>query len=102
MNLIAKKFRVYNNITGKLVAEGSAKECCAIIGCSSSNFYYAAANNKTVCGGRWRVTEESIAPPKKVGAASDFEAILNWDKFVEPLRKKYGIPVYKAKPEVRG
>lgn len=102
MSVPIKKYRIYNNVTGKKVAEGSANECMAIVGCSKTHFYAAAAQQKTLCGGRWRVDEASVLPPKKIGAASDLEAIANWDKLVAPLRKKYGIPVYKAKPEVRG
>ena len=87
-------FRLYDIETGDLVVEGTSKDCGKAIGAGEDAIRqaYQRTLNSTYKG-------YQIEGIQKVEANSDAEAIKNWDAFVEPLRKKYGIPVRRMKVE---
>ena len=89
-------FRLYDLETGELVAEGTSKACGEAIGAGEDAIRQAW--QRTLNGVYKGYLIEGV---RQVRANSDDEAIKNWNDFVEPLRKKYGIPVYKPKREVR-
>ena len=89
---IKRIFRLYDIETGELFMEGSSKELGEALGV-----------------GKWAINqafEKNMYPTYKgysieavcsEVAKSDAEAIANWNAFVEPLREKFGIPVYRPK-----
>jgi hypothetical protein len=100
-----RKFQIFNKVSGNLVFEGSAKECCERLHCADSTLRISAKEDWSIRG-TYKIVE--IIEPKtddieeELTKAEDRSAAASWDAFCEPIRKKFGIPVYKAKPEVRG
>lgn len=89
-----KFFRVYDTETGELVVEGTSRECSQALGVADEttrNSYHNTING-TYKGFRIEAISEDEA-------RSDAEAIMKWDAFCEPIRKKYGIPVKRMKVE---
>lgn len=86
---ISTTYRVYDRKTGELVVEGTSKECSEAVGAPHRDTIrsaYKGTRNGTYKGYR-------IEEVRDGEARSDAEAIRNWEAFMRPLRKKYGIPV---------
>ena len=99
---MANMYRVYN-LNGELIAQGTTKECAATLGITFDGFWSAVQRAKEGIKSNKYVIEQVFWNGKvKNYALEDKTAAEAWDAFVTPIRKKYGIPVYKAKPEVRG
>ena len=96
-----KIFKVYNNKTGRKVFEGTVKMCREYLSMCDSAVRDAAERGHLVRGIYKIVDCSNQDDETEVSGASAREAIEAWDAFCEPIRKKYNIPVYKAKPEVR-
>ena len=80
-------YTVYDRDSGDLLVKGTTKECAAHFGISSETFRNRASD--TSKRRRWNVeTSEPMSSAKA-------EAISNWDSFCAPLRKKYGIKVWR-------
>lgn len=98
-----KHYKVYEISTGELLVSGGAEECAAFIGISKSWFREAAKEGLNLGQGKYQVEVTNKERPKRKDESKlTKEAIQKWDDFVTPIRERYGIPVYKAKPEVRG
>ena len=96
-----KKYRVIDNITGKKIFEGNSRQICEITGISQSRICEAARDGRPVARGRYLIIDIS-EDVGKVNVSSEFlSAARKWDEFCEPIRKKYGIPVYKPEKGVR-
>lgn len=87
-------FRLYDIATGAFVTEGTSKQCGDAIGVGPEviRMAYKRVLDGTYKG--YRIEEVLLN-----GAETDEDAIANWDAFVEPLRKEFGIPVYREKRE---
>lgn len=86
-----KQYKVYNKITGELLAEGTARYCSEVL-------HVNADAIRAVAKGTWSsrlfvVKEQKQDEADEVGSTTLMAAAKNWDAFCEPLRKKYGIPV---------
>jgi hypothetical protein len=89
MGVKQKSFIVYEK-----VFEGTTNECREFLGVSDSSVRDAVNDGRLVAG-RYILEEILDADAKQKR-----EAVASWDAFTEPLRQKYGIPRYRAKPEV--
>lgn len=89
-------FRVYDRETGELVAEGTSNDCGEQLGLRRETI--RAAYDGTVGG-----TYKGYRIEKVVINTDEYNktAIMNWDAFCEPLRKEFGIPVYRPKKETK-
>lgn len=96
-----KLYALYSLITDKKVFVGTASECARFCGGSTSGFHnYTSSRSGTFKGYRVEVVQEA---QEKGSFDSEMRAAAKkWDEFCQPIREKYGIPVYKAKSEVRG
>lgn len=85
-----KRYAVYDKETGELVTKGTARACSEATGLSIDSVYQnavgAANHPKYVVEGLY---DECVCDSIEAAARA-------WDKFCEPIRKKYGIPVYKS------
>ena len=77
--------------TDEVVFRGTTKECADFCGTNIKNFYITV----TRYGGykQYEAEESFCATDRK----ADDDAIYNWDRFMEPLRKKYGIPIRRIR-----
>lgn len=98
----AKLYEVYDLATGNLLATGTSKECSESLGISCHAICDIAREKYN--SRKFRVVD--ITPPPKEpkvkkkthpGYDGELRAAANrWEAFCAPIRKKYGIPVYKA------
>jgi hypothetical protein len=95
-----KHFKVYDAGTGKIVVSGTAQKCREKLGVTDRLFRAAATRGHRICNGKY-VVVDCGNPGETTQNDQYMEAIESWDRFVEPLRKLYGIPVYKAPKEDR-
>ena len=85
-----KRYAVYDKETGELVTKGTARSCSEATGLTVDAIYQNAAGSAN--HSQYVVEElydECVCDSIEAAARA-------WDKFCEPIRKKYGIPVYKA------
>ena len=95
----AKHYEVYDLVTGELLTKGSERKCAVELGVGNSAIgeiargKYKSSRFRVVC----KSAEEEKPPMKKEQQPySDMViAARKWDAFCEPIRKKYGIPVYR-------
>ena len=71
---------------------GTTSECAEFIGMNLKTFYYYRDIGITEIQDRWIIEEL----PKVTVSDLDAAAIRKWNEFTEPLRKKFGIPVYRG------
>ena len=91
-----KRFKVFDVKTGELLVEGTAKECAEGVGLSESGFRQAAVISDGVGHSKYKIIDETPPEDEIRELSYDFKvAAKKWDEFCEPIRKKYGIPVYK-------
>jgi hypothetical protein len=82
-------------MNGELLAEGTGKECAEKLGMTARSFSDAAQRFKE---GRYNkyyiynVTDEK----REEANESDRDVIKKWDDFVTPIRKHFGVPVWKG------
>ena len=95
------EYEVISSLTGEVLCRGTGSECAEVLGdgITADKLRAAARRGYNLCK-KYRVRFLDDYFRKEEG--SDAEAIKAWNDFMEPIRKKYNIPVYKAKPEVRG
>lgn len=86
-------YRVYDRSSGKLLAQGSTRECAEQLGMKQSGFQSAVDRMRDGVIGKF-VIEEFGGPQDTEQDRIDLAE--QWDRFCEPLRKKYGVKVYKA------
>ena len=91
------QYEIICNQTGKVVFTGDGKACGDWLGKSSDCVRAAARRGINISGKQYRV--RCLNDNRDL--ISEAEAIKQWDDFVTPIRQRFGIPVYKAKPEVR-
>jgi len=86
-----KQYEVYDKITGKLLAVGTARYCSEVldVDCDTIRAIARGANSY-----KFVVEAQEQDGPDKVfeGNTSLREAANAWDKFREPICRKYGIP----------
>ena len=102
MEVMAKprQYEVHDAATGKLLAVGTAAYCAKVVGISSDlvrSMARGAQNSRKYMS--IDITEDE--EKGEAACAHILAAAKAWDAFCEPIRKKYGIPVYKA-PEKGG
>ena len=91
-----KRYRVYDPMSGELVAEGDAIECAEKLGMTLRTFQRAEENFRRGHYKKWNIYDNSEQKPVTI-LKNEREAIKKWDDFTKPLRKHFGIPVYKQK-----
>ena len=96
MPIALKRYQIFDR-DGNLVFEGTADECASRFDLTAPAIRSAANLNYRISNKRYSVVDCDSGKWRK--DCTD-EAIRSWDEFVTPIRKKYNIPVYKAKPEV--
>ena len=97
----AKIYEVRDAQTDELLAAGSAIECARELGIHPDTVRYNALGRaKSKRYSISEVSEGPALPPSFVAprAVDKHDLAAQWDAFCEPIRKKYGIPVYKAPP----
>ena len=97
MGAIARKFRLINNTTDEVLFEGSLKEISEITGATIVTIRDAEKEQRPFRRGQYRVIDISEDREKANSKAEYLVAAMKWDEFCEPIRKKYGIPVYKPR-----
>ena len=85
----AVRYKIYRGRTKELLAEGTLKECAAQIGVSEKTL--SACRRGGAKNPKYDFVTTDILTSSK-----DAEAIRNWNEFVEPLRKKYGIKIWNG------
>ena len=100
----AKHYEVYDLVTGELLAEGSERKCSMELGIGNSAIGEIARGRYK--SSRFRVVdatppgEEHPKPKRDPEIDGSMRAAANrWEEFCEPIRKKYGIPVYRPGKE---
>jgi hypothetical protein len=89
---LSKGYRIYDE-DRNLVCEGSSRQCSAIIGIPASTIRHWGLVHQNEDAPYW---VEVIEPDgEKIVTKDVNSAAKRWDDFCEPLRKKYGIAVYK-------
>ena len=85
-----KEFEVYNGF-GDLVVSGTAKQCAEALGITSDVF------RKHGYKGRYKSYRIVDVPEEgeKYKQWDHDKLAKRWDDFCEPIRKAYGIPVYR-------
>lgn len=89
-------YRVTND-RGKILAEGSAMECCDAMGLSL-NWLYATCD-RTAKGLSQKHLVFEIGCDNRSEKTMTREVVAaakSWDAFVEPIRKRFNIPVYRG------
>ena len=87
-----KVYRVYNPRNGKFIVEGTASKCADKLGMDIDRFRrveweFRKGKYKKLC--IYDVTGE-----EEIGIREcDRDVIEAWDRFVTPIRERYGIPV---------
>ena len=84
------RYSLYN-MDGQHQFTGTVSECAEYLGCTKKQF----------TNGYSRYQKYKQHMIEKEHEPTDAEVIKAWDDFVIPLRKKYGIPVYKPEKGVR-
>lgn len=96
-----KCFEVFHKVTDDLLFKGTARECAEQFNVSVDAIR-RAANYGSLIQCKYKVAESYESSDNDDGSCNELSrAAKKWDDFCEPIRKKYGIPVYKAKPGVR-
>lgn len=93
-------YKVYDRASGLLLAQGTTKEAAAQLGMKETGFRAAVDRMRNGVPGKF-VIEEFGGKADKPGTIEADVAAAKWDRFVEPLRRKYGVKVHKAAQEVR-
>ena len=91
-----RTFRVYD-ADFNLLAEGEARHCAETLGMNTRQIYRGSERYER-CGALFLgyYIESAGGPSEETEIDSTMqEAIKQWDDFVEPIRRKYGIKVYK-------
>lgn len=101
MNRPLLRFTVCDS-RGSLLAKGTAAECAKALGMTEKYFRYVVSASRD---GKYKgyviedITDYGHQETDEWEQSRNADAIRNWNEFVTPLRKKYGIPVYRAKKE---
>ena len=90
-----KTLEVYDRKTGELITSGTTAKCIAVVGLCPTSFRKAAKSSVH----RLKIVDTTGSVVSSGEYKSDQEAIEGWDAFVEPLRKKFGIPVRRERRE---
>ena len=91
---MSKIYELYDIMTGDLAFTGSANECMKFVGVKNVKRIYNMMDRSRNCvGWGYQFVEIDLAADKVQ------KAIQAWDAFVEPIRERFGIAVYKG--EVR-
>ena len=101
MAIKKNEYEVISSLTGEVLCRGTGSECAELLGddVTADKLRAAARRGFNLCKKyKVRFIDEDFQQED----GSDAETIKAWNEFCEPIRKKYNIPVYKAKPEVRG
>lgn len=94
-------FRLYDIETGELFMEGSSKELGKALGVGKEAVRQAYEKNYQPIYKGYEI--EAVDEDNREDTKTDAEVIASWNAFVEPLRKKYGIPVRRfTKEELEG
>lgn len=91
-------YEVRDIVTDKVIATGSARECSAATGLHPDSVRRLSMGeyNSRKYTVRRVVDKREIYDCEKVPVPS---LAASWDAFCEPIRRKYGIPVYKPDKE---
>jgi hypothetical protein len=92
----AKVYEVYDAVTGEFLDMGTAAELEERIGIDQVTIR-AVGRGAQNCP-RYKINQFGV-DGQKIETSSMLEAAKRWDEFCEPIRRKYGIPVYKHKED---
>ena len=97
-----KRYEVYDLVKGNLLVEGTAMRCADALGLTADSI-------RSMANGKYSSRKYDVREIKPPGAEEKAEttgidhglvsAAKQWDAFCEPIRKKYGIPVYRPGKE---
>ena len=91
-------FEVYDR-DGNLLVKGTSIECAKVLGLSRAQFWNIVNAVRIGRNKRYKIDEVGYTGRKDNRDRHDDEktrqAIEAWDRFCEPLRKEFGIPVWK-------
>jgi hypothetical protein len=92
----AKVYEIYDAVTGEFLDLGTAMELEERLGldCDMIRAVGRGAQSST----KYKINQVSL-DSMKAETASNIDAAQKWDAFCEPIRRKYGIPVYKHKED---
>ena len=97
-----KRYEVYDLVKGNLLVAGTAIHCADALGLTADSIRAMASGKYS--SRKYDVRE--IKPPgtEEKADTTGFDnglvsAAKQWDAFCEPIRKKYGIPVYSPRKE---
>lgn len=93
-----KQYEVYDAVTGELLTEGTAAYCARVLHVGGDTVRAIARGDFKST--RFVVVDVSEGEEKSEDACAAMRAAAKaWDAFMEPIRKKYGIPVRRMKNE---
>lgn len=87
--------------TEEIVFQGNAHECAEFCGGTPKGFYGGFSKSREATYHGYRVTKlvDTSSEMNVLGSSELTAAAKKWDAFCEPIRKRYGIPVYKPDKE---
>jgi hypothetical protein len=86
---------------GKTVFYGLMREIGEHFDTRADNILKAIKKSKNGTYRGFRIVLQEAAPEKVETSFEFVSEAKAWDEFCEPIRQKYGIPVYRPKAEVR-
>ena len=88
-----KTFEVYNHL-GDLIASGTATQCAERLGMKASYFKDIANLAEAGAYNKYRIV--NTTPDVETSSYGEIKAAAQkWDDFMDPIRKRFGIPVYQ-------
>lgn len=85
MITITNRYCVQDGKTGEILAAGSVTECLKQVGICSDTFY-----RELETPGRFLITH---LPNPEIDGSRKAELAKQWDEFIEPIRKRFGVEV---------
>ena len=88
-----KTYEAYNHF-GELIVSGTASKCAECLGMNDHHFRNVA--NLAEAGGYKKYRIVNTTPKVETAPYSGSKELAKmWDDFMDPIRKRYGIPVYQ-------
>lgn len=89
------RYELYDIITDQLVFAGTERECADFVGTKPGRIRDAYCHTRKGIYKNYRIVDVTGNSEYVCMSDRDRDAIENWDKFTKPLRKEFGIPVYR-------
>ena len=98
MNKSQKYYKIIDPDTGDVLCSGDSEKCAVFFGVSKKCFQNSVGDmirNRRPRYKGYCIEVKSTARKQQEQPAEVKSAIKAWNDFTEPLRRKYGIPVYQ-------